>query len=264
VTPAELLTSRAELLLGEAERQGKGVTLHALDEIAKRVLPDVEPVNRRAAVNEAMRIENRRNDPEPLMGTPNGKRQSFRGTTPTPPGMMTPAQIYALTLGLVKRHPDMKAVDMWAEIEKLGRPRLTFPSWRNGPLVKARKEARNGSAPAPVAKPAKPAPAPKPAPLPAVIQPPPVALAAPAAPALPATLDAPHSDLRKSEPVPAVEVGARPGCVEIAGNGDSFKATRRDDGGWDIELRGRVDDTTMGQLARILWERVVGSPGVAA
>lgn len=49
------------------------------------------------------------------------------------------------------------------------------------------------------------------------------------------------------------------GIVAFAVHGDSFKATQRDDGGWDVELRACVDDDLMGRLAGVMFERVVGA-----
>lgn len=59
------------------------------------------------------------------------------------------------------------------------------------------------------------------------------------------------------------EVESHADTVAFACGGDSFRATRGDDGHWDVELRGHVDHDLMGRLAGVMWERVVGRGKVA-
>jgi hypothetical protein len=61
--------------------------------------------------------------------------------------------------------------------------------------------------------------------------------------------------LRTMEASPA---DVAPGIIELGGGGDTFRATRRPDGGWDVELRAQVDTSLMDQLAAVIYRRVVG------
>jgi hypothetical protein len=277
LTPAELLKSRAELLLGEAERQGKGPSFHHLDEIATRSLPELSPEDRRAAVAEAQRIANRNERVAPPPGykpsaKANGapKKVAARNIQPSTEADWTPARLREFTRKRLEADPKLTAGAIYEEAQKLGGMQITFStfatSYHNaarrtlgiggvgrkhvpgGPggrprtaEMRAALGIRDSNEPqtSPAAElPTAPEPVATDSPQ-TSIAPPPVAVATP---------EVPHS----LSSVPGL------GLIEISGGGDSFRACRRTDGGWDVELRAHVDADVMDRLAGVLYGRIVG------
>lgn len=331
--PAELLQSRADVLLSEAATQGKAATLFTLEGIAGAMLPDVPPEDRRAAVNEAIKRANReeRTSPPPGYRPPSERRAEKPRRPPaaakqnggipkrTPPlpakkvaersiapavERWNPATLRAFLLEQLRAKPDATGPQLWEAACRVRQPHVSEASFKAAYMPEARKALR--SAPGTVAhlrhQPTRDEPeAPEDAsqdgrddgaahsaaagnsgtvgegsaPTPdgggvrgaAVPQGEPgpnrahadrdehreVAEAAPSA----------SSELRNAESAPAPL--ERPGSIEISRPHDTFRATQRPDGTWDVVIRAEaVDHPVMDQLAAVMWDRIVGIRGGGA
>jgi hypothetical protein len=251
------LATRAQLLLEDLRKVGTPVSHAALGRAAEERWP-AKPDAERARFVEA------------AMATRNTGREEARERA-REEEVLESARIWELVDAILVRRPDTTAGTAWDEVCRLGRPGIKRSSFDTAFYGRKRKLGLSGRGKGRK----KQAPTQKASATPAEREPPAPTKEAPG----PRLLD-PHDSPGPHEPgsgVPAVARGdasasapslngsgpglpaPAAGLIELATGEDGFRATRRDDGEWDVELRARMDEEEMGRLAALLWGRVTAA-----
>lgn len=274
---SEVLESRARILITTTEEAKKPLSMHHLSETADRILSALSAEDRRAAVMEAQKIANREEGTKPPPGyTPSSRRNSEPKPEPkkvaarkievSTEADWTPARLREFTRGRLQSDPRLTAAELYEEAKTLGNITVTYTTFATGYNAPIRKElgiTHTGRRPGTPSRGPRPSNQQAPeaagengkAAAPTVLENPPASAPDPACSLFAASLE-----VEKQEHPPAVVATPAPTecVVDLIFGNDRLSGTVSADGDWYIELRGRVDDKTMGLLASAFLRRVVG------